>query len=198
MLSVSFPVNGIQQFGADIRARINNLPAVAPAVFQAMYFAPGGGTQVQFTSETEISKRGANPWPKSHPFGNRKMGSRTLRNTGAYQNAWTGKAGAIKTVEPKPGGATFSVGVSAAQFPQARVFQKRTNTIVRPKKMGKGGRSSMGWFLGMNFGVWLSEARLKKGLVIKPRRVSMNNQVGEAVKKILSNWILRGRVRASA
>jgi hypothetical protein len=90
------------------------------------------------------------------------------------------------------------VGVEASAFPQARVFQAKSATTVYPKKMGKRGRYAMGWLLGMKFGVWMSNARLQKGLKIEPRRFSLGPLVRDRVKQVFSQWILKGRAQVAA
>src|SRR6185436_15772927 len=93
------------------------------------------------------------------------------------------------------GGARFAVGVDGNAFPQARVFQKSSPTTVRPKKKSKGGRYAMAWFLGLTYGVWFSNARLERGLVIHPRRVSLGPDVKKRAQEILRQWIVKGRAQ---
>jgi len=177
------------------RARLNNIVLVAPAIHQAMRFGPGGIRQ-QFATSTEIGPSGTTVWPRTKPFGTKAPGLRVLRQTGAYEAGWEGRgAGSLTAARPIAGGAHFAVGIDAGVFPQAKVFQAQGPTLIKPKKMGKRGRYAMAWFLGMKYGVWLSNARLERGFLIQPRRLSINNpQVAAQARAILRNWIKTGRV----
>lgn len=177
----------------EIIARAADLSPASPRVFQAMRFAPGGGVATQYASQAEISMGGLLPWPKTHAFGTRPAPLRTLHESGALESGWLGGAGSISRATPN----SFAIGVSAAAFPQARVFQAQGPTVIRPRKMGKRGRSAMAWRLGMLFGVWLSEERLRQGLVIQPRRVSINREMLRAVRAEIRSYLL-GKQQALA
>ena len=194
MLSLSYSGDVTKLLGAQ-QARLKQVTLLAPAIHQAMRFGHGGLRQ-GFATSTEIGPSGTFMWPRTKPFGTRQPGIRALRQTGAYEAGWLGRgAGSMTTARAIPGGAHFAVGIDAGRFPQARVFQAQGPTLIKPKKMGKRGRYAMAWFLGMRYGVWLSNARLEKGFLIQPRRLSINNsQVRANLKVIFRNWVLRGRV----
>lgn len=140
---------------------------------EVMRSGPGSVAE-QFAAESEISPRGSSPWPATAPFGRRGMPERTLNMTGRLEAAWLGiGAGSITRLAPN----AVTVGVDTQVMPHAAVFQSETPTVVRGRARGAGGRLAMFWYLGMQFGVWISEARLLAGLLIRPRRVSLNDQI---------------------
>lgn len=152
--------------------RLQNLrPAMAPCVavmrdrvreeFDGkQWFAPSGSTV---------------GWAPLVPFGQRSPERPPLIGTGAYAAAWQGVGtGAITQI--RPDGAT--IGVSGSVFPFAAALRggagpdpSTAPTLIRPKKRsaGKRGGWAMFWFLGLELGVWLSQATLARGLRLPGR-----------------------------
>jgi len=87
---------------------------------------------------------------------------------------------------------SFSVGVDAAQLPQARVFQAAGPTTVKAKKRGARGRYAMFWALLYEFGIAFSDKRLERGFVIQPRRVGINRRMLTRVRAAVRNYLVRG------
>jgi hypothetical protein len=74
------------------------------------------------------------------------------------------------------------------------MFQRHGVTVIHPRQMGKGGRSKMHWFLGLTYGVWISDARLRgRGIRVKGRPVSINPQMMHRASYALEAWIIRGK-----
>ena len=175
----------------EIRTRLQRPLAGRGGTIVAQVMRKGeGSVAAQFKAETELLFRGGrSPWKRTQPFGRRAAPAKTLQRTGALRRAWTGDG---------PGSLTMTranrvtIGVDTARFPQAAMFQRLGLTLVRPKQAGPRGRSAMGWFLGMRYGVWISEARLKRGLAIEGRRVSINPAMMKRVKVSLLDWIVTG------
>ena len=146
-----------------------------------------GSIGAQFRAESEITGTGRRRrWKRTRPFGNRSAPRRTLYGRGTYEGAWLGlRSGSLTIVRDR----SVAVGVSTARYPQARVFQRLRPTIVRPRRMGPRGRWAMAWFLGLTYDVWLSNARLQRGLINYPRRVSLNpamlRRAGVALREML-------------
>lgn len=180
-----------------IKRRLADLSPAGEFVHKTMRFGEGS-ISAQFAAEAEFTEGGGrNAWPKTKPFGNRAAPAKTLQRSGHLMNAWLGQAaGAISESTPN----SFYVGVDTALYPPAGVFQSLTPTVVRPKKPAKGGKgTAMHYFLGLTFGVWISEARLRAGLVIPPRRVAAGPVMQQRVANLLKNWIVgEGITRAEA
>lgn len=183
---------GLPRFAA-IEKRLGDLRPAGDAVLSAMRKGPGS-VGAQFSAQAEDSLNGLRPWPKTHAFGRRPAPSRTLRDTGKLENAWTGGSGSVARVTPN----SFAIGVDTGVVPYAGVFQSQTPTRVRAKKMGARGRYAMGWMLGMKFGVWLSNKRLEEGFLIQPRRVGVNKTMLGRVRNVLVSFVTRGTTAVAA
>jgi hypothetical protein len=157
------------------------------AAAKAMRRGPGS-IEAQFKAQAEFPRRGGRvPWKRTKAFGNRRPPAKTLQRTGALMRAWTDQGPGALTIK---GRRKIAVGVDSARFPQAVVFQRQRDTLIRAKTIGAQGRYAMHWYLGMHLGVWISQRRLRAGLRIVPRRVSVNpdmmENVGNAVAKHLA------------
>lgn len=117
-------------------------------------------------------------WSATKPFGNRPPPKRTLWRSGKLARSWMGGPGNFM----QHTGTELSYG---STLPYAHVHQSRTPTIVRPRRRAADGRWAMFWKLALSFGVWLSEEKLERGLVIPSRRVGIGREtmarIGEAV-----------------
>jgi hypothetical protein len=195
ILRVKLPPTQVRRFD-EIRRRLERPLAGGggQAVAAAMRKGPGS-VDAQFRAEAEFLFGGGRaPWKKTGRFGNRPPPRKTLQRTGALRRAWTGKgAGSITVTRAN----RVTIGVDGARFPQAPVFQRRGSTFVRPRQMGKGGRSKMHWFLGLTYGVWIPDSRLQQGLEIRPRRVSINPIMLDRAGAVLLDWIVRGKAPAA-
>ena len=202
-LQVSYDLKDVDQNSTSprslgaIQRRLADLSPTGEFVHKTMRFGPGS-IDAQFAAEAEMpAGGGSNPWAKTKPFGNRPAPAKTLQRSGRLRGAWLGQAaGAISESTPN----SFYVGVDSALYPPAGVFQSLTPTVVKPKKLAKGGKgSAMRYFLGLTFGVWISEARLRAGLVIPPRRVGASPVMQQRVANLLKNWIVgEGITRSEA
>lgn len=174
----------------EMSGRLSDLRPCGAAVVGVMRQGPGSVGE-QFEQQSENSMAGRFPWLRTRDFGRRLAPVKTLHDKGKLESGWTGGLGSTTTVTQN----SFAVGVDSS-FPQARVFQSKGPTIVRPKKMGKRGRYKMGWYLGLQFGVWLSNARLLQGLVIQPRRVAINETMLARVRDKITRFAVTGQVAA--
>lgn len=143
------------------------------------------GIRDQFTAQAEMRGAGTTAWAKSKPFGTKKAPNRTMQGSGDYRRAWLGGAGSTETVSAN----SVTIGVEREIFPQVSIHQgPRTSTTVFPKRRTKGGRDwKMRLFLGMTYGVWMSKARIEKGLKILRRRLSVSNDVKKAIALMVKN-----------
>lgn len=143
------------------------------------------GIRDQFTAQAEMRGATTSPWAKSQPFGTKKAPSRTMQGSGDYRRAWLGGAGSTETVSTN----SVTIGVEREMFPQVAIHQgSRMSTTVYPKKRTKGGKDwKMRLFLGMTYGVWMSKARIEKGLKILRRRLSVSNDVKKAIAQMVKN-----------
>ncbi len=152
------------------------------AIAGAMREGPGS-TGAQFAGSVELGFNGSRTWPRTQPFGNRAAPARTLVRSGALESAWTGRGAGATT---RIGAKNVAIGVDGQLFPQARVFQSTNGAVVRAKKKGARGLPAMYWFLGMQYGVWVSPWKLaSEGFLIRPRAVSLNNAMLGRVQKIV-------------
>lgn len=112
----------------------------------------------------------ARAWPRSKPFGTRPAPARTLNRSGKLRLSWTTDGSGSFT---RAAGDLLAFG---STLPYAAVHQSRTPTIVRPKRKARDGRWAQFWKLALTFGVWLSEEKLRRGLVIPSRRVGVGRK----------------------
>lgn len=172
------------------------------------------GIRSQFADQTEYRGKSAIPWKKGHDFGIKKAPAKTMIGTGAYMSAFLGGAGRIQRITAN----SVEVGVDPAKFPQVKIHQGRYAVrVIKPKqtmrshttarRRNKNGSFSvvtksttdynMRWFLGLTYGAWMSKARIKKGLRVARRRVS----VASATRKEISTYLARdikARIRGGA
>lgn len=162
------------------------------------------GVKAQFADQTEYRGKASMPWKKGHDFGIRKAPAKTMHGTGAYRAAWLGGANSFVIISSN----SVRIGVKESAFPQVKVHQGRYAVrVIKPKttmrahttsrKKGKNGSVSvvtksttdynMRWKLGLTYGVWFSKKRLKKGLRLHRRRLS----VASATKKEISTFLAR-------
>jgi hypothetical protein len=177
----------------DIQRRLRRPMANGGATIVAHIMRHGGGSvSRQFQTTTYINRTGARiPWKRTKKFGRRPPPPRTLHRTGALERAWTGTGAGSFTRHTNT---RVVIGVDRSKFPHASVFQTILPTIVRPKPpLGARGRHRMGWFLGMRFGVWLSNARLEQGLKIFPRRLGVNPEMTKRARVGLREFLITGK-----
>lgn len=162
------------------------------------------GVRQQFSDQTEYRGKSSIPWKKGHDFGIKKAPAKTMIGTGAYMSAFLGGAGNISKVTPN----SIEIGVRSDKFPQVKIHQGRYAVrVIKPKltmrshttarKRNKNGGFSvvtksstdynMRWYLGLTYGAWMSKARIKKGLRVARRRVS----VASATRKEISKFLAR-------
>ncbi len=190
-------VEGRAKIFIDIRKRMKAPMKGGGGLVVAHIMRQGpGSVDDQFKQSSEFTDTGAQiPWKKTQPFGNRPAPAKTLIRTGRLRAAWTGRgAGALTRITAK----RVMIGPDPKRFPQAGMFQRIGWTIIRPKKMGKGGRTKMHWFLGMTYGVWISEARLKRGLRIEGRRVGVNPKMMKRASVALRDFLISGNASTAA
>jgi hypothetical protein len=178
---------------SEMQARMADLRPVGGAVLAAMRRGPGSVDE-QFERGVENSLTGTTAWQRKHDFGSRLAPTKTLVSGGQLRNDWTG-VGANSTSGVTANSFTTGVGSGNAY---AKVFQSQAPTIIKPKKRGAKGRYSMFWYLGMKFGVWLSNARLAQGFVIQPRRVAINETMLSRVRRPVTRFIVDGTTAAEA
>lgn len=140
-------------------------------------FSQGGGFRIN---------GGIQRWRKSKPFGNRPAPSTPLGGTsGSIARAWAGGEGGFSNVIE--GGTGVEIGVSG--HPKFRVHRGGNEsinaggvTVIRPKSGDK-----MRYKLGLSFGVWISRARLERGLQIPTRpHAQASLRLSEEVKKVVA------------
>lgn len=83
----------------------------------------------EFANQVWYRKGGSRkPWQRTRPFGTRAAPSRTLHDTGALRNAWTGRgAGSIRRISKD----RVVLGVSASLFPQASLLRGGSGENIR-------------------------------------------------------------------
>ena len=198
-LSVEFSARGLTEKFAAGRAILKTpfSGSTGRASIEAVRFGPGGFAR-QFADEAEYYNQTKTPWPRTQPFGSRPAPSKTLVGKGRLRAAWLGGSGAIGKIEF---GKRITVGVSGASVPYAGVFQSDIPTIVRAKKKTKSGQYAMRIFLGLTFGVWITNDKAKLGMVIRPRRVNVNREMVLNIVRIIAedaNAAVAGKALPSA
>lgn len=114
---------------------------------------------------------GKTKWPAGHDFGTRKKPAKRLRGRqGRYAKAWQGGAGGSSRVTSR----TFSVlaqmdGLEAHRGGLTARPRVGHVTRLRAKRTSRNGRdSAMRIYLGLEFGVWISDDKLRgPGLELK-------------------------------
>lgn len=137
------------------------------------------GISDQFKDQTEYRGAQAIPWERTKDFGTRKAPRKTMQATGDYRAAWLGGTGSVENISQN----AIEIGVDRGDFPRVAIHQGSAPSVkVFPKKRAKGGKDwAMRFFLGLTYGVWLTKARLEKGLKIPRRRLSVSSDVRKAV-----------------
>mgnify|MGYP001595898127 FL=1 len=126
---------------------------------------------------------GFDKWPSGHDFGTHQAPPVPLGGlNGRLARAWNGGPGGFDRVSAD--GQSAVIGVS---IPWARVHRGPDSnpvagrfTTIRPKRGLK-----MRHFLGMNFGVWMSAERLKRGLKVPTRPHATDNPTTRAAVSAL-------------
>jgi len=162
-----------------------------PAVVAVLRHGPGS-VAAQFAAEaTLLSGGGAAAWPRTKPFGNRPPPAKTLQRSGSYRAAWLGQgAGAVTRITPT----RVSIGVDPRVMPRVLLFQARRAVRVYAKRRTAGGDFAMRVKLGLTYGVWISNRRLLQGILIPPRRLSVNPVMRRRAAAILRSYIATGRI----
>jgi len=157
-----------------------------------------GSVGDQFAQQATIGASGTVVnWVPSKPFGRKPAPSQTLMGKGRLRAAWQGEgAGAVTITETN----RVAIGVDRRVVPYAAVFQSRTATTVRanPGNRTKSGQLAMRMFLGMQYGAWISEAKLLSGLVIQPRPLAVNPIMEGRATAVVRAYILTGTAQEKA
>ena len=160
---------------------------------------------------------GARPWALTQPFGNRlgsgnslgkgKGTKKTLIDTGAYFRALmgTGPGGIARITANR-----VVVGVELATFPYAAFLRGGVGAyislaplIIRPRKRvatrHAGGsyvrQWALWWYLGLTYGVWLSEQKLREGLKLQPRpHLTANPVLTAKLRRLALKYFLAGKL----
>ena len=148
------------------------------------------GISHQFRDQTEYRGAQSIPWERTKPFGTKKAPRKTMLGTKRYRTAWLGGAGSIETIDAN----TVTIGVDRGAFPQVAVHQSaKPFTLIRPKRKTKSGHWAMQFFLGLTYGVWLTNARLEKGLKVPRRRLSVSDDVKKEVAAMFRGVVMKSR-----
>jgi hypothetical protein len=188
-LKVEFSAAGLTDRFATARAVLEKpfAGSTGIAAIAAMRRGGAGSFAQQFAVESEWGMSGQKSWPKTKDFGTRKAPPKTLGG-GPLQAAWLGGAGSLETVEQ--GGRAIAVGVSGSALPYAGVFQRTGPTIIRAKRKTKSGQYAMRIFLGLTFGVWITNDKAELGMVVMPRRLGVNRlMLGRIVELIVKDTV---------
>lgn len=173
----------LPQTRAMVERSQNLRPAMSTSVPRALRFGPGSVSD-QFDRETTLDRGAGIAWAATKPFGNRKRPRHTLQATGKYRAAWLGLGPGRKMDVTENG---VMIGVEVGQFPQARVFQRRT--AIRVPVTAK-----MRRYLAAVFEVYLRKSTT--ALTNTPRRFAVSNEmVGRAILAI-QRWIVHGKAEA--
>lgn len=172
----------------------------------------------EFSGGYWASPAGDVPWRPTQPFGTRDVVG-TMISTGALRTALTtGGGGGFTRFE----GNSVSVGVDGEVFPYASILRGGSAVIstepltikpiakisrsnrTRDRKRDASGRFKEGpvsyvrqfkmwWYLGLTFGVWLSEAKLREGIKLYPRPfMTANPQLDSEIGHVFIDYIIRG------
>ena len=133
-------------------------------------------SDAEFRGAYWASPSGANiPWAPLVPFGSRPLGPILGGSQGRIARALRGGPGSIRR-------ATGDKVTNGARVPYADTHRGGSGldagpgeVVIRPKRYRSDGSSYMGRFLGVNFGVWISERRLREGLRRRNRPFATDN-----------------------
>lgn len=180
-----------------IRARLSAplSPPCGPVVVDSVMRRGPGSVEDQFgRSATALRSGGWWRWPPVIQFGSRAPGPSPLVQTGAYRAAWLGGSGGVSRVSAK----SVAVGVSLRRFPGASAHQKDpgATTRIRAKRMSRDGKTTaMRLYLGLTFGVWISDRKLLgEGLSVPARPVRIGRVMIERAAEFMRRYLLTGRV----
>lgn len=180
------------KFFEKVKKRMNRPFASGGYLVAAHVMRNGSGSvSEQFRTTTYHTRGGARvSWKKTKAFGRLPAPKRTLHRTGSLEAAWTARGSGSFTAHT---GTKVVIGVDSRRFPQADRLQSISATLTRPRKKGAQGRSRMHWFLGMRFGVWISDRRLNMGLRVDPRRLGINPEMMKRVSVAMREFIRTGK-----
>lgn len=165
-------------------------PAVQEDAWQAMRFGPDSISD-QLDRGVTLDGDTATAWDLTKPFGSRKTPRRTLQRTGALREQWLG-IGASSTQRGDAQG--VAVGVDTGSFPRAGIFQRRSPAHWKADggNRTKSGQLKARIFLGVEYGVWVSERKALEGWDIPPRRVGVSTAMVRRVADLVGQWIVGG------
>lgn len=176
---------GVTAIFSPIRRRLEDVQPIGKLLQETMRRGEGS-VSAQFQTSTELTRGGGSrPWPPTRQFGNVPPGPRTLVRTGAYRQGWLGGHGS-KQVSFRNG---VAIGVDRRVFPQVNVFQGDRIAVARARKRTAKGRLAMQLRLGLIYGVFAKEVR------IRPRNVSINPRMLNAMGVKVLAWAARGERR---
>jgi hypothetical protein len=156
-------------------------PRIVADAAEAMRFG-SRSVDEQLDAGVEMSGNSSFPWERTKPFGSRHAPRRTLQRDGVLREAWLG--GGAGADEGGDGSSVF-VGVDTGAVPYAGVFQRDSPVHWRAKSRGAGGRLKAQTYLGLEYGVWISEERLLEGWDIPPRRLGVSDDMAERVGDVI-------------
>lgn len=142
-----------------------------------------GGIRDQFTAQAEMRGSSVIPWERTKPFGTKKAPRSTMQGKGDYRRSWLGGPGSLEQISAN----MVKIGVDRGLHPQVAIHQgSRTSVTVKPRQKTKNGDWKMRFFLGLTYGVWLSKARIERGLKIARRRLSISTPVRKAIARMVA------------
>ena len=145
----------------------------------------------QFDRQETVGFRSRRSWPKRVKFGSRRFSA--IKSNAVFK-AWVGKSSATYRPRLSGSGNTMTWGVNEGALPGGipwvRIYQGLAGRRIKAKKMitsgVNSGRSKMQAFLGLTYGVWLSDSYLRNvGILLPPRRVDMNAAIQIDIEKML-------------
>ena len=150
------------------------------------------GISEQFANESEYRGSQSRKWTKSRAFGNKPAPRKTMDGNGTYRAAWLGGPGSIESITPS----VVTVGIERSVFPQVAIHQGPASVVtIKPKAKTANGKDwKMRFYLGLTYGVWMTKARLERGLAVHRRRISVSKEVMDSVRWLIKNNI-RSRVK---
>jgi hypothetical protein len=170
----------------------------------------------EFLSQSWFAPNGAvRPWTPTQPFGDRLGGGDSKGPGKGTKKTMIDSGGLFEAIQGTGPGSVVvitanrvSVGVDLSAFPYAPILRGGVGAdidlspaVIRPTKKvaGAGGsfvrQWAMFWFLGLTFGVWLSEAKLREGIVL-PRRpyLTANPALTKRLAAMAERYLLQGRI----
>ncbi|MEM1181173.1 MAG: hypothetical protein AAGM22_22715 [Acidobacteriota bacterium] len=132
------------------------------------------------------------PWAPSKPFGRRPAGSPLGGPGGSLAQAWAGSAGGFEVMGPERLAIGVDMPFAALHRGGAGTSADLRETRIKAKRIGAQGKPAMHWRLGMEFGVWISPAKLlTEGLSIPSRpHATSNPELADALAgRLLDNLL---------